>query len=269
MSLPATIDQELIDDINRFMTEPMDDFNFRLLLRKTDKLLPVNAAHAYMFKGILYSLAWDEKRMRENFSKAENLASNDVALLRNIAVSFARLSLDAESCEYYIRSHRLVRSSEELLIICVQACIATNLPNLAKEALEIYFSAGGFDSPAVQSCVNDLEIYMERLEVLKLTPAIAADMYSLVGEIIRKYKVVDQNSRVWFNNEDGVSYLVADIAVDAAPETVSRMNQDLTECVVDNFSFEDSDKLIYQFVVDDKESSEVASELMHFVQKGF
>lgn len=248
MPVAATIDIELIEDINRFMDSPLDEFNFRLLLRKTEKLMQANAAYAYMFRGILYSLVWDIKNARSNFSKAEDLAGSDVSLLRNIAVTYARLSFDRESCEYYLRAHKLVRNSEELLVVCVQAALGSNLGHIACEAFDIYLTAGGVRTAAVERLSSDIEVHFERLEALSLSEHIAAEMYELVGEVIRKHKSRDHNARVWFNNEDGISYLVGNIAVDADPKTISIMNRELTEKVIEKFSFEDSEKLIYQFV---------------------
>jgi len=248
MPTPLTIDNEIISDINRFKSSPIDEFNFRLLLRKTEKLMQANAAHAYLFRGILYSMRWDEAKTRENFAKAESLAFNDASLLKNIAVTYSRLSFDDESCEYYMRAHRLLRSSGELLKICVESALSTHSPHLAQEAIDIYRLASGEGSGVLEQSVLRLKVYKERLALLDLDVNIAASMYAEVGKIIRRFQIRDQNSRMWFNNEDGISYLIGDIAVDADAELLCQMNSELSDSVVELFSYEDTDKLIYQFV---------------------
>jgi len=248
MTVPATIADDLLRELNSLNDVDVNPFQINGLLKKADKLLEANAFAAYVVKGILYSYIWDVKKVREFFAKAELISPMNPFFLKNQAVALARISFDSEARESYLKALKVSRNSEVVFYEYLVFCLTTNRPDLADSALDIFNKAGGEITPRIAEKIDSNRQALKRFELAEVNLDFAERMHFIVGDVIRSYKVRDRNVSHVFVTEDGLIYLSVHVSIEANVDLVVEINEHLTDVVLNNFDYDESDKLIYQFV---------------------
>lgn len=250
MSVPATIGNQLIEEINRLgKSTEVTDMDFKRLLRKIEPLKAKEPAEAYMLLGMTHTMKWNEAEIRSNFDNALRLAPANPVILNNYAVSLSRICYESESRDLFLKS-TLSAAREVTMCEYVSKCTATNRLDLYKHGLDLYLQRGGVMTAALESVIEQAENVSSLLERVGLNYEVASALYAVVGEVQRRFKIPDSGSHIWLSTEDGMVYLSGFIEVSptVASETLCDMNEALSIAVVERFDSEESDKLVYQFV---------------------
>jgi|WetSurMetagenome_2_1015567.scaffolds.fasta_scaffold09228_5 hypothetical protein len=103
MSELATKTNQLLEEINKIRFMPkVDRFTLIRLEREAQKLLSVDALHAYQFLGILASFRGDVIGVKQNYKKATNLVltqADKIIFSLNYAESLLNIGFFSESLE--------------------------------------------------------------------------------------------------------------------------------------------------------------------------
>lgn len=250
MSVPATIGNQLIDEINRLgRLAEVTEMDFKRLLRSIEPLKSKEPDNAYMLAGMAHALTWNANGIRLNFDNALRLNPGHSVILNNYAVSLSRICYEDESRDLYLKSLQCA-TREYTMQEYINKCTATNRIDLCKRGLDLYVARGGTMTSNLEEAVEQAEGVGSLLKLVGLEYETAAALYAVVGEIQRQFKIPDSGSKLWLSAEDGMKYLSGfiEVAREIPADTIAEMNEALSIAVVEQFEMEESDKLVYQFV---------------------
>lgn len=250
MSVPATIGNQLIEEINRLgKGAEVTEMDFKRLLRKIEPLKSKEPADAYMLLGMTHTMKWNEPEIRFNFDNALRLSPANPVILNNYAVSLSRICYESESRDLFLKSV-LAATRETTICEYISKCTATNRVDLYQNGLDLYLQRGGVMTANLERAIEQADNVDSLLERVGLDHEVASALYDVVGAVQRQFKVPDFGSKIWLSAEDGMIYLSGFIEVSptVSSETLCDMNEALSVAVVERFDSEESDKLVYQFV---------------------
>lgn len=119
--IPASIGDNIIEDIKALDGDTRNEFLIAKIRRDISKLVKIEPAQAYMTRGMLESVLYNEEASVRNFKNCLHL-ERSYTTLHNYALGLHRLSRLGDSLDYYRETLDEVRTSVE---------VARNVVNIA------------------------------------------------------------------------------------------------------------------------------------------
>lgn len=239
----ATKTNQLLEEINQLrLISKVDSFTFTRLEKEAQKLVKIDAFHAYQFLGILASFKEDITCVHENYKKALNFAleNRDKSIvLNNYAVSLANMGYFIKAAELSIKSYEYSPPSEVIKLISSRFAYAGLFHYAANFAREYNLVSNDFIfAIAVEAFMDEHGVIDEELQKL----------IEVGISILHKHKFFNFRNAVHieFSAGEDSKWLRYVIKIDRSIDEIVEMDYELA-CALAEVDF--STELLLHFII--------------------
>lgn len=235
MPLPKTICTELLDELNGYVGQNQvpDPFTLARLKRQIKTLMNSSPADAYLCHGILHTLNKDIQGVRDSFKQVFFHLPNDSDMHYNFAGSLLRLGFANESLDHFMQALACNRASRAILLEIVNAAHVTFRMDTLLNAMDMYVRASQdesiMDDQEVQGALEIASILQE----LEIAPTTINGVYQAAESVLVKFSKTIERVRLLESKNLGGSLISVYAGIQTDPETISAMNMDLADELID------------------------------------
>lgn len=204
-----------------------DSLALKRLELEAKELIKIDAVHAYAALGAIACIKRDARGVKDYYTKALNLSSNDVSILANYSISLFKLGLFIESKQYAEKAYEISQHSDlSLLQILIEASLLSGDLEESLKWLADWDKKSPNQSYPIQA---DIKMANTILRDNLVTNTDSGRFLSLAYSLLSQ-KGFDVNEVMFRTYGDEVLYQVK---VDADIDKIVDLNFELAETLVD------------------------------------